>query len=74
MLRFTLQPPPVAYCGMPPPWLSSGARVRRVGAIAYLLQQNGFPAGDKELTPHPEIFKAVRLGTATPAGSPLPPR
>ena len=29
--------------------------------VAYILQQNGFPAGDKELTPDPAIMKAVRL-------------
>jgi mono/diheme cytochrome c family protein len=29
--------------------------------VAYILQQNGFPAGDKELIPDPTLMKAVRL-------------
>jgi quinoprotein glucose dehydrogenase len=59
---------------MPKDAAGSLARESYTDVVAYLLQQNGFPAGDKELTPDPEIMKTVRFGTATPAASPLPPK
>ncbi len=42
--------------------------------VAFILQQNGLPDGDKELTPDPLIMKAVRFGPATDTIPPLPPR
>lgn len=41
--------------------------------VAYILQQNGFPAGDKELTPDPAIMKAVRLDRPVPRDSAVRP-
>lgn len=34
--------------------------------VAYLLQQNGFPPGEKELTPDPAVLKIVRFGSPAP--------
>jgi mono/diheme cytochrome c family protein len=34
--------------------------------VAYLLQQNGFAPGDKELTPDPVVMKAVRFEAPAP--------
>jgi mono/diheme cytochrome c family protein len=35
--------------------------------VAYLLQQNGFPPGEKELTPDPAVLKTVRFGSPAPS-------
>ena len=42
--------------------------------VAFILQQNGLPDGDKELTPDPVVMKAVRFGTTTDTAPLLPPR
>jgi mono/diheme cytochrome c family protein len=39
---------------------------------AYLLQQNGFAPGDKELTPDPELMKTVRFSAPAPPAAPAP--
>ena len=31
--------------------------------VAYVLQQNGFPEGEKELTPDPALLRTIRFGT-----------
>ena len=41
--------------------------------VAYILQQNGFPAGDKELKPEPAVMKAVRLDKPMPRDTTVPP-
>lgn len=40
--------------------------------VAFVLQQNGFPTGVKELTPDPEVMKTVRFGTPAAATSRSP--
>jgi len=42
--------------------------------VAFILQQNGLPDGDKQLTPDPLIMKAVRFGTTTDTAPKLPQR
>lgn len=34
--------------------------------VAYILQRNGFPEGEKELTPDPAVLRTIRFGTAVP--------
>ena len=34
--------------------------------VAYMLQQNGFPPGERELTPDPAVLKTVRFGSPAP--------
>lgn len=34
--------------------------------VAYILQRNGFPEGEKELTPDPVLMKTVRFGASAP--------
>jgi len=38
--------------------------------VAFILQQNGFPSGEKELTPDPELMKSVRFVSPAPPVSP----
>ena len=38
--------------------------------VAFILQQNGFPPGEKELTPDSAVMRAVRFGTPAPAITP----
>ena len=40
-----------------------------VDIVAYILEQNGFPPGDKEFTADPAVMKTVRFGAATVASS-----
>ncbi len=35
--------------------------------VAYILQRNGFPEGEKELSPDPALMKTVRFGASAPA-------
>ena len=43
----------------------------KLDTVAYILQQNGFPAGAAELTDTPGALAALRM---TPRGGPSPPR
>jgi mono/diheme cytochrome c family protein len=43
----------------------------KLDAVAFILQQNGFPAGSKELTGTSEVLAAL---TIVPKGGPSPPR
>lgn len=45
--------------------------------VAFILQQNGFPAGEKALTPNPELMKTIRFTSPVPPAlrsAPLAPR
>lgn len=35
--------------------------------VAYILQRNGFPDGEKEFTADPSLMRTVRFGASTPA-------
>ena len=49
-------------------------REEYVDIVSYILQQNGFPPGEKELTPDPAVMKTVRFGAAGPSAvEPVPP-
>ncbi len=37
--------------------------------VAYILQRNGFPDGEKALSPDPVLMKTVRFGASAPAES-----
>ncbi len=41
--------------------------------VAFILQQNSFPPGEKELTSNPEMMKTVRFGSAVPPAAQLAP-
>ncbi len=41
--------------------------------VAYVLQRNGFPPGEKELTPDPAVLKSVRFGAPATAPTPIAP-
>ena len=41
--------------------------------VAYVLQRNDFPPGDKELTPDPAVLKSVRFGAPASAATPIAP-
>ena len=41
-----------------------------VDVLAFLLQQNGFPAGARELPANRAVLKAFRISAAAPAGTP----
>ena len=43
----------------------------KLDTVAYILQQNGFPAGAAELTDKPGALAALRM---MPRGGPSPPR
>ena len=59
---------------MPKDTPGSLTREEYVDMVAYILQQNGFPPGEKELTPDPLVLKAVRFGaSAPPAPGSVPP-
>ena len=42
--------------------------------VAFILQQNGLPDGQKELTPDPLVMKFVRFGVTTDTAPSLPSR
>lgn len=45
--------------------------------VAFILQQNGFPAGEKALAPDPELMRAIRFVSPVPPtlrSAPLLPR
>ncbi len=41
--------------------------------VAYILQQNSFPPGEKELTSNPDLMKTVRFGGAVPPAAQVAP-
>ena len=54
---------------MPKDTPGSLSREQYADVVAYILQQNGFPAGDKELTPDPVLMKSIRFAAPAPGAS-----
>jgi len=52
---------------MPKDTPGSLSRAEYCDVVAYILQQNGFEPGAKELTPDSAVMKAVRFGAPPPA-------
>ena len=56
---------------MPPGEASTVGATDKLDALAYLLQQNGFPAGRAELTPDADALETIQI---TGQGGPIPVR
>ncbi len=59
---------------MPKEQPASLPRESYLDIVAFILQQNGLPDGEKELTPDPVMMRAVRFGTTVDTAPPLPLR
>ena len=51
---------------MPKEKPGSLSRAEYADVVSYILQRNGFPAGEKELTPDPALMRTVRFGASAP--------
>ena len=51
---------------MPKDAPGSLTREQYIDIVAFVLQHNGFPPGDKELTPDATLLKTVRFGPSAP--------
>ena len=54
---------------MPKDMPGSLSQEQYIDVITYILQQNGFPAGEKELTPDPALMKTVRFAAPSQSDS-----